>query len=331
MPGHRPGRFFAYRLTPRDWAGRAADMVCCTLQRAGWPTHLPVRATGTLSAPIGYSRHRLSTRPPSAVDKTQMIPVATRRYCARMRNVVTAADLARMIGLSDKTVRARLRWMADAGHPLVTPHRHGEPWQFSNDAAKELARELGERPSRSRPQPGVAGAGARPVACAAKAASHRLITTSPKTACELNVREIPDEPGIYAWWSAPDALIGVMYRPHGPSTNDGLELVYIGIASSLRTRIGDHLGRHTGSSTRRRALGAWVGESEGWTTEGRARRLQHTPESEDELTAWISTHLSLTWGRHDSPVAVEGDVVAILGPPLKFDHNKAHPNYPRVA
>ena len=81
---------------------------------------------------------------------------------------------------------------------------------------------------------------------------------------------LPRESGLYAWWAPPRTLPGVPGPAH-PSV-DGLELLYIGLAGNLRTRVGrNHLRGPTGSSTLRRALVALLMPSEDyrtrWTTD----------------------------------------------------------------
>ena len=110
--------------------------------------------------------------------------------------------------------------------------------------------------------------------------------------------------------------------------NGGLELVYVGIAASLRTRlVGDHLGSDTGSSTLRRALGAWIGKQNGWATEIRGGRRQHVKESEAALTEWMSANLWVTWVVNPDAKKVESGVISLLRPPLNHVHNRNHPNW----
>jgi hypothetical protein len=71
--------------------------------------------------------------------------------------------------------------------------------------------------------------------------------------------------------------------------------------------------------------------SRGWDTEVRAGRRQHVPESEALLTEWMGRTLALTWTLHERPAAVERDVIASMGPPLNFAHNRGHPNWQQVA
>ncbi|KAE8766142.1 GIY-YIG nuclease family protein [Georgenia thermotolerans] len=141
----------------------------------------------------------------------------------------------------------------------------------------------------------------------------------------------PNGPGLYAWWCEPGLVPDLAHAPDGPTVSkDGrLELLYVGLTTgTLRQRIvGNHLGNRTGSSTLRRALGAWLGEAEGWQREWRSGRQQHSSTSEAELTRWMRENLYLTWVRHPNPSDVEADVIRLLLPPLNYVHNSAHPNY----
>jgi hypothetical protein len=62
----------------------------------------------------------------------------------------------------------------------------------------------------------------------------------------------PAVPGLYAWWASPHVLPALTGPAHPSSL--GLWLLYVGIATKLRTRLAsNHRGR-SGSSTLRRTL-----------------------------------------------------------------------------
>jgi hypothetical protein len=248
-----------------------------------------------------------------------------------MNDRVTTADLARILDVGERAVRGKLRDLGRAGDQIVRAHRHGQPWTFTAAEAEAVVAKL---------RPGTREAAAANSAIAAapqtgNATAHdvalALTARTPRPAGDVDRSELPRQAGLYAWWAEPETLTNIVHRPAGPTTNRGRELLYIGIAQSLRERIGNHLGRHTGKSTLRRVLGAWLGDSLGWTTELRAGRLQHTPASERLLTDWMKRNLSLTWVAHVDPAVVEPKVIDVLGPPLNYDHNSNHPNWQRVA
>lgn len=148
-------------------------------------------------------------------------------------------------------------------------------------------------------------------------------------AADLGGAQVPKGAGLYAWWHLPGDLGRVTHGAPGPTTTQDrrLELAYVGIASSLRQRLlRRHLGSSTGSSTLRRALGAWLGPDLGWVTEWRSGRVQHEAASEAAITSWMSQHLFVSWTEHPAPHTVEPAVIARLRPPMNHQHNQSHPN-----
>lgn len=145
---------------------------------------------------------------------------------------------------------------------------------------------------------------------------------------------VPAEPGLYAWWSLPNALPGI----RGPRHPDGEhELVYVGIARSgpsskatLRSRVvGNHVRGTTGQSTLRRSLASLLFEREGWRSRFTDRPLL-VPDDELRLNEWMQHHLSLTWAVNEQPWTVEAPVIAELTPPLNQSANSSHPLYRHV-
>jgi hypothetical protein len=135
---------------------------------------------------------------------------------------------------------------------------------------------------------------------------------------------LPRASGLYAWW-APAGLLPGVSGPAHPSV-EGRELLYIGLARNLRTRVGrNHFRGPTGSSTLRRALVALLMPSEGYTTRWTTDRVVPVDADEDRLSAWMREHLRVTWARHPAPDVVEVAVIGELGPPLNQSHNRAHP------
>jgi hypothetical protein len=142
--------------------------------------------------------------------------------------------------------------------------------------------------------------------------------------------DLPRASGLYAWWVAPGMLPQVSGPPH-PSVQD-TELLYIGLARNLRSRVGgNHLRGPTGSSTLRRALVALLMASEGYTTRWTTDRVVPVDADEARLSAWMREHLRVTWAQHPDPQAVEAAIIDELGPPLNQSHNKAHPLHASIA
>ncbi|AWH90976.1 GIY-YIG nuclease family protein [Dietzia lutea] len=128
---------------------------------------------------------------------------------------------------------------------------------------------------------------------------------------------LPAAPGLYAWWAAPD-IIPNLPGPAHPN-NEGLRLLYLGIASNLRRRIISNHLRRSGSSTLRRTLAGLLLTQHSYRTE-RTDRVVLVPEDEDRLTDWMHTHLRLSWYEHPDPASVEPVVIARWAPPLNLDH-----------
>jgi hypothetical protein len=214
---------------------------------------------------------------------------------------VTAVELAGQIHWDDKKLRGWLRAAWRGGHPLLSSHRHNDPWVFTPEEADQLRREVERGPwngsqhapslvSKANPSAMPLGE-SRPetntmlpvtnVGLSATNVAGALTRGPSVPAGTLRIVGVPPGPGLYAWWHKPGLLPGVTHRVSGPmlTANGTLELAYVGIAGSLHRRLLDsHLGSSTGSSTLRRALGAWLGAEEGWATEWRSsRRRLGTP------------------------------------------------------
>lgn len=253
---------------------------------------------------------------------------------------VTAVELARQLRWDPKKLRGWLRSAVAAGHPILRTHGRNDSWVFTPDEADQLRREALQGPwtrnHNSRGMTTTAPSVVRmpqiemTVNAAAANVAEGLRSATPTSAGRLHGAHVPPVPGLYAWWHAPGLLSGVTHRDSGPtiSADGNFELAYVGIASSLHGRLaGDHLGSSTGKSTLRRALGAWLGAEQGWTTQWRGSRIQHDALSEQALTTWMEQHLHVTWVRHDSPHDVEAGVIALLAPPLNHQLNQGHPNW----
>ncbi len=140
---------------------------------------------------------------------------------------------------------------------------------------------------------------------------------------------LPRDSGLYAWW-APRGTLPDVQGPAHPSV-DGLELLYVGLAQNLRTRVSrNHLRGPTGSSTLRRALVALLMASESYRTRWTTDRVVPVEADEARLSEWMRAHLRVTWAVHPDPKAVESTVIKELGSPLNQRDNKAHPLYETI-
>jgi hypothetical protein len=127
---------------------------------------------------------------------------------------------------------------------------------------------------------------------------------------------LPRIAGLYAWWASP-AVLPELPGPANPA-DPTTRLLYVGIASRLRTRIvGNHL-RRSGTSTLRRTLAGLLLDVEGYQTAW-TDRVVLVPKDEQRLTSWMHQHLALTWIEHPEPKSLESALIARLRPPLNVD------------
>lgn len=103
-----------------------------------------------------------------------------------------------------------------------------------------------------------------------------------------------------------------------------MRLLYVGLAKNLRRRITSNHLRRSGSSTLRRTLAGLLLDTEGYQTR-RTDRVVLVDEDEIRLTAWMHTHLRLTWCLHPTPADVEAAVIAQWAPPMNVAHTTAGP------
>ena len=131
--------------------------------------------------------------------------------------------------------------------------------------------------------------------------------------------QLPAKPGLYAWWADADVLAEFPGSPHPHAI--GYRQLYVGIASNLRRRILQNHLRRSGTSTLRRTLAGLLMARKGYQTR-RTDRVVLTDPDETRLTAWMDTHLRLSWSEHPNPRQVEQAIIEKLTPPLNVDHTK---------
>lgn len=147
---------------------------------------------------------------------------------------------------------------------------------------------------------------------------------------------VPGAPGFYAWWAARGAIPGLPHHPH--PRHLGLGLLYVGISparpssrGTIRSRVaGQHVRGNTSSSTFRFVLASLLLEELSLTPRRAASKVVLDRGDNDRLREWQREHLSLTWCVRELPWEVEGEVIALMEPPLNSAGNKAHPFYSRV-
>ncbi|WP_458682464.1 GIY-YIG nuclease family protein [Prescottella equi] len=133
---------------------------------------------------------------------------------------------------------------------------------------------------------------------------------------------LPATSGLYAWWAAPDVFPQLPGAAH--PDNPGVRLLYVGLATNLRRRITSNHLRRSGSSTLRRTLAGLLLATEGYRTR-RTDRVVLIDEDEIRLTAWMHTHLRVSWCEHPAPADVEAAVIKQWAPPLNVSHTTPGP------
>lgn len=138
------------------------------------------------------------------------------------------------------------------------------------------------------------------------------LLSGPPVALDVAVKRLARGSGVYAWWAPPSVLPDL---PGPPNDSDpSRRMLYLGRATSLRGRILRNHLRRSGSSTLRRTLAGLL-VSEGYQTTW-TDRVVLVPEDETRLTAWMHTHLRLTWAEDPEPAIIEAELVRRLHPPL---------------
>jgi hypothetical protein len=142
------------------------------------------------------------------------------------------------------------------------------------------------------------------------------LVAGPISPSEIAVR-VPASSGLYAWWGPLEVLPDL----HGPThpSEPALRLLYVGIASRLRSRLGSNHMKRSGSSTLRRTLAGLLLDAEGYRTRW-TDRVVLVDEDEGRLTAWMTERLRVSWCEHQTPRDVEGSIIRALHPPLNVDH-----------
>lgn len=148
---------------------------------------------------------------------------------------------------------------------------------------------------------------------------------------------LPTTAGAYAWWLTDEhALTTVPSSPH--PTLPLLRLVYIGIAprnatsaATIRSRVlGDHLRGPIGSSTLRRALTAVMWGEKRWRPFTTGVKPALSDSDNASLTAWMESHMAVSWAAVGQPWRHESQLVREMRPPLNSNHNHSHPYYPTL-
>jgi GIY-YIG catalytic domain len=136
------------------------------------------------------------------------------------------------------------------------------------------------------------------------------------TAIADALQRLPRVSGLYAWWAEPEVLADLPGPANGTDAN--FRLLYLGIATSLRSRVvSNHLAR-SGSSTLRRTLAGLLMPTQRYQATWTDRVILVT-EDEQRLTAWMTENLCLTWFACDEPRHYETRLITELRPPLNIE------------
>ena len=98
-----------------------------------------------------------------------------------------------------------------------------------------------------------------------------------------------------------------------------LRLLYVGIATRLRSRLASNHLRRSGSSTLRRTLAGLLLDDERLRTRW-TDRVVLVDDDEIRLTEWMTDNLRVSWCVQTAPRDVERAIIQRLRPPLNVDH-----------
>lgn len=144
-----------------------------------------------------------------------------------------------------------------------------------------------------------------------------------QSAAPLAEVEIPNAPGVYAFYLAPGAeLPGITQSREGP--------LYLGISGNLAQRDFDtHFAAgQSGFSTLRRSIGALLrtrldlGPRPRGTgaSDTNYRNYRFDEAGEHALAGWMTTNLLIGAKRIESPQKVEKELIALACSPLNLTH-----------
>jgi hypothetical protein len=140
---------------------------------------------------------------------------------------------------------------------------------------------------------------------------------------------IPECPGIYLIFANPQMLAN---SPHQQLERRKLlmlenkALVYIGMASNLRIRLGNHLNSDTRSSSFRMSVAALLRERLKVPIQSsRMGHICYLGEAEERLTNWIRKRTAVLLWPCETPGAVEKALIKHLPCPLNITDRRGHP------
>lgn len=152
---------------------------------------------------------------------------------------------------------------------------------------------------------------------AMKAAQGAHEWTMPE-ACDKAWAATPTLPGVYKWYLQGDLPMDFNWPPPLAPISQG-DLIYIGRASSLRTRAKHHK-LLTSKSTLRRALASLMGMQAEWR--GNSAHPGLIRDHEKRLTTWMTQNLSMSFVALDESTLAETTEKSLrttLRPPLNRD------------
>ena len=149
-------------------------------------------------------------------------------------------------------------------------------------------------------------------------AAHRFHDWTMPESCEKAWTATPSSPGVYRWFLRGDLPVNFNW-PLGLTPIRQGDLIYIGRATTLRTRAKHHK-LLTSKSTLRRALASLMGLQAEWR--GSSAHPGLIQDDEARLTSWMTDNLSMSFVTIDSASLVEKtekSLRTLLKPPLNRD------------
>lgn len=136
-----------------------------------------------------------------------------------------------------------------------------------------------------------------------------------------NADQVPTGAGVYAWFFA--SCLGFDEAAQRPM-RDGMSLLYIGKARSLRKRLLNHCRNSSGGSTLRRSIGSLLLQDLGLIARqvGARRKLSFVRESEQVLSDWLAAHAAVTWVQCDRAGELESWLIGHHRPPMNLMGNR---------
>lgn len=152
-------------------------------------------------------------------------------------------------------------------------------------------------------------------------------------AIELKTK-LPDSPGAYVICAKSTDILPASMRKLEYSYNNGLPVIYVGIAGrptsrvkSLRKRDYEtHFNGTARRSTLRKSLGVLFGFEKQYESEKSNSKYKFIPEHEMKLSKWMQDNLVIHFFTIDNPMELELYLIKYYEPPLNLKDNHSEKN-----